>query len=195
MNRVRWLLILLGIAWGCASPAPAPAHLLSKLVILPVHNRTGDPLTVSGDGVLDRYVFHAETVTVADVLETEAGLQLREKGFDPSPWDRKGAKGRVPTNVGEAVDLAAQSSLGPLCLYLEIRRWEPEGRVHVKYVTVDVEASLIDAKARVVIWHSSERGPVPTPGEVLMEAAYVAAARKAVAELLVPLHPEAAPPR
>ena len=150
---------------------------------------------MSGDGVLDRYVFHAETVTVADVLEAEAALQLREKGFDPSPSDRKATKDRGPTSVEEALELTAQSGFGPLCLFLEIRRWEPESRVHVKYVTVDVEVSLIDAKTRAVIWHSSKRGPVPTPGQVLFEAAYVAAARKVVAGLFAPLYAGSAPLR
>jgi hypothetical protein len=194
MKRVPLVLAILTNAWGCASPAPPPKDLPRKLVILPVNNRTGDPLTISGDGVLDRYVFHVETVSVADVLEEEAGLALREQGFEPTPPDRKGLKVRVPKSTKEAADLAAESGLAPACLYLEIRRWEPEGRVHVRYLTVDIEASLIDVKTKQVLWHSSRRGPVPTPGQVLLEAAYVAAARKVVGELLAPLHPEAAPP-
>ena len=190
MKRVLLVLAILASAWGCASPAPPPEQLPHKLVIFPVYDRTGDPLTVSGDGVLDRYVFHSETFTVADVLEEEAGLVLREKGFEPTPSDRKGLKDRIPTSAQEAADLAREGSLAPACLYLEIRRWEPEGRVHVRYVTVHLEASLVDAKSRKVIWHSSRRGPVPTPGQVLREAAYVAAARRVIADLLGSLSPD-----
>ena len=196
MRGVLLLLVLLAGAWGCASPARPPDYLPRKLIILPVNNRTGDPLTVSGDGLLDRYVFHAQTVAVSDILEAEAGLQLREKGFDPAPSDRKGDKGRIPTSTADATELAAgQAGLAPVCLYIEIRRWQPEGRVHLKYVTVDVEATLIDTTSRRTIWNSSKRGPVPTPGEVLLEAAYVVAARKIISDLLAPLTHEPPAPR
>jgi hypothetical protein len=195
VKRLRLLLALLAGAWGCASPASPPEHLPRKLVILPVNNRTGDPLAVAGDSLLDRYVFHPQTVTVGDILEAEAGLLLRDKGFDPTPADQGKGKARVPTSLSDAMALVADSGLGPVCLYLEIRRWEPEGRVHVNTVTVDVEASLIDLKSREVVWQSSRKGPVPTPGQVLLEAAYVAAARKVAAEILGLLRPTPSNPR
>jgi hypothetical protein len=195
MKRLRLLLLLVAGSWGCASPWPPPEHLPRRLVILPVNNRTGDPLAVAGEGLLDRYVFHAQTVTVGDILETEADVLLRDKGFDPTPADQKKDQARIPTSLPDAIRLAAQQGLGPVCLYLEIRRWEPEGRVHVKYVTVDVEASLVDARSREVLWQSSHRGPVATPGQVLLEAAYVAAVRKVAAEILALIAPESSVPR
>jgi hypothetical protein len=150
---------------------------------------------VTGEGLLDRYVFHLETVTVPDIVEAEAGLLLREKGFDPTPYDRKNPKARTPTSAEDAAETAARDNLGPLSLFMEIRRWEPEGRVHVRFVTVDFEASLVDTKSRQVVWRTAHRGPVPTPGQVLLEAAYATAARKLAIETLAPLSPDASAPR
>jgi hypothetical protein len=163
------------------------------VAVLPVCNRTGDPIAVAGSGLLDRYVFHSELVTVSDVLRAEASLLLQEQGFEvvTPPAVDKALKGRSPTDPVSAADLAAQAGLGPLCLYLEIRRWEPEGRVHVKSVIVDLEVSLIDASARQVLWQARRRGPpVQTPGEVLRESACTTAARKVIGEMLGPLRPD-----
>jgi hypothetical protein len=166
-----------------------------KLAVLPVNNRTGDDLVVSGEGVLDRYVFRTPTTGLADILEAEAGFQLREKGFEvPSPlsWEKR-FKGRTPQSPQDAAELAAQSGLGPFCVYLEIRRWEPEGRAHVNSVIVDVEVALVDPRSRTLLWRVERRGPIQTPGQFLVGSAYVAAARKVVADLIAPLSPDSSP--
>jgi len=196
MNRPIVLLGLLGCLTGCAAPVPPPEHLGRTLAVLPVNNRTGDPLLVSGDGLLDRHVFHTEIASVSDVLEAEAVFQLREKGFlIAAPLsDTKSLRGRVPKDPADAATVAAQAGLGPLCLYLEIRRWEAEGRAHVNVVSVDLEASLIDTKSGQLLWKGGRRGPIATPGEFLVEAAYVSAARKVTAEILASLHPDPSAP-
>jgi hypothetical protein len=198
MRRSIPLLVALVSLAGCATPPPSPEHLARRITVLPVNNRTGDPLEVAGSGLLDHTVLHQEIVTVSEVLEAEASLLLQKKGFEVgAPLDaQKALKGRVPTDPTSAADLAAQAGLGPLCLYLEIRRWEPEGRFHVKYVIVGLVASLVDTTTRQVLWQFERRpGPVVTPGEILLEAAYGTAAHKVVAEILAPLHPEPIPSR
>ena len=83
MRRARACLVVLGCLTGCASSPPAPpAHLGRAIAVLPPNNRTGDPLVVAGTGLIDRYLRHAERVTVADVLLSEARLQLEENGFE-----------------------------------------------------------------------------------------------------------------
>jgi hypothetical protein len=146
---------------------------------------------VSGDGLLDRHVFHSETATVSEVLEAEAVFQLREKGFEIAPplSDKKSLIGRVPKDPADAADLAAQAGLGPLCLYFEIRRWEPEGRAHINFVNVDLEASLVDTKSGKLLWKVERRGPIATPGQFLVEAAFITAARKVIGDVLAPLAP------
>jgi len=146
---------------------------------------------VAGDGLLDRYVFRTEPATVSEVLEAEAVFQLRAKGFEiATPLsEKKVLSGRIPRDSADAAELAAQAGLGPLCLYLEVRRWEPEGRAHVNYVIVDVEASLVDVQSRTLVWKHERRGPIGTPGNFLLEAACITAARRVAEDLLSPLAP------
>lgn len=195
MKRVALVLAIPLILPGCTSPPSAPEHLGGKLTVLPVNNRSGDDLVVSGEGVLDRYLFRTPSTGLADILEAEAGFQLREKGFEvPLPLaTARSLKGRVPRSPQEAAELAAQAGLGSPCLYLEIRRWEPEGRAHVNSVLVDVVFVLLDPANRTELWRSQRRGPIPTPGQFLVGSAYVAAARKVIAEVLTPVLPEVVP--
>lgn len=188
-------LLLTGLLAGCSSAPPPPEHLGRKLAVMPVNNRTGDPLVVSGDGLLDRHVFHTETATVSEVLEAEAVFQLREKGFEiasPSS-NQKVLTRRVPKDPAEAAELVTQAGLGPLCLYIEVRRWEPEGRAHVNFVTVDLDVSLVDSATRQVTWKAEHRGPIATPGQFLQEAASITAARKVIKDALAPLAPTPSP--
>jgi hypothetical protein len=194
MKRTGFILLALALPAGCQSAPFLPEHLGRTIAVLPVNNRTGDPLVVAGEGLLDRYVFRTPTATLVEVLEGEAVYQLREKGFEvppPTAWVRN-FKGRAPTNPSEAAEMAAQAGIGPLCLYLEIRHWEADGRAHVTSVTVDVEASLIDTSRKKVIWSSERRGPVPTPGTFLVEVAYISAARKIIGDLLRSFLPDPA---
>ena len=184
---------------GCAEPEPLPpAHLPPKIAILPVHNRTGDPLAVSGTGLFDRYVTQSGEATVSDVLGSEARLQLQRNGFEVLAPEvvEKALHGCVPTSPESVFDLAAQGGLGTPCLYLEIRQWEPDVRMHVKYVIVRLTASLVDLSTRQVLWQAEHRpAPVLTPGEVLLDGAYVTAARKVMAGMLGGLHPDPSGPR
>jgi len=191
MIRLLVVLGLLSGTMGCAAPPPPPEHLARKLAVLPVNNRNGEPLVVSGDGLLDRYVFRTETATVSEVLEAEAVFQLRAKGFEiATPLsEKKVLSGRIPRDSADAAELAGQAGLGPICLYLEVRRWEPEGRAHVNYVIVDVEASLVDVQSRTLVWKHERRGPIGTPGNFLLEAACITAARRVAEDLLAPLVP------
>jgi hypothetical protein len=194
MKRALPLIVLLSSLAGCA-PARSlpPEHLGRTIAILPPNNRTGDPLVVTGSGLIDRYVRHAETVTVLDVLVSEARFQLQEKGFVVA--DRQAVEtalnGRLPVSLDSAAHLAAQAGLGNLVLYLEIRRWEADAPTHPAFVIVGLSGSLFDTSTGRVVWQEERRAaPVATPGEIRRESAYVSAARKVMAELLAPLRPD-----
>jgi ABC-type uncharacterized transport system auxiliary subunit len=75
-------------------------------------------------------------------------------------------------------------------LYIEIRRWEADAPTRTRYVIVALVASLVDPTNGQVIWREHRRAaPVPTPGAINLETAYVVAARKVIAEVLAPLRP------
>ena len=167
MRRARACLVVLGCLTGCASSPPAPpAHLGRAIAVLPPNNRTGDPLVVAGTGLIDRYLRHAERVTVADVLLSEARLQLEENGFEVADRHRveTALNGRVPESPDSAVELASHGGLTDLVLYLEIRRWEPDAPMHPTFVIVGLAARLIDPSTGTVVWQDDRRpAPVPTP--------------------------------
>lgn len=193
-KRFAWvpsLLVVLGWLAGCATPwPPPPEHLGRKIAVLPVNNRTGETLAVAGSGLIDLYVLHEGEITVSEVLASEARLELQQKGFEVTSQRvvESSMKGAVPVDPLSAMDEASRGGLGTLCLYLEIRRWEPDVPMHPRYVIVGMTASLVDPSTRQVLWHTERRpAPVATLGAVTMEASYVIAVRKVMEEMLAPL--------
>ena len=197
MKHAPWLLLLLAVLAGCATaPPPPPPHLGRAVAVLPPNNLTGNPLVVTGAGLIDRYVRHADVVTVPDVLLSEARSQLQERGFQVTSRAAvdTALKDRQPTSPESAADLAAQGGLKHLVLYLEIRRWEPDRPGHTAFVIVGLGASLIDPSTGTVVWKEDRRAaPVATPGEITSQAASVTAARKVIKEMLEPLRPDVSP--
>ncbi len=196
MRRAFSFLVLLSYLASCAQPrATPPAHLANSIAVLPPNNRTGDPLVVVGTSLIDRYVRHAERVTVGDVLLSEARFQLQEKGFEVVNRQtvETALRGRMPESPDSAVELASQGGLKNLLLYLEIRRWEPDAPVHTRFVIVALTATLVDPATGKVVWQEQRRAaPVSTPGEISVESAYVTAARKVMKEMLAPLRSDPA---
>lgn len=194
MNPALRVLMVLACLAGCAPSRPIPPeHLGPTIAVLPPNNRTGDPLVVEGAGLIDRYIRHAARVTVPDVLLSEARVQLLEKGFEVSDWQAvdRALEGRTPTSPESAAELATKSGLKSLVLYLEIRRWEPDAPMHTRFVIVGLAASLLDPSTGHVLWQKERRAaPVPTPGELMVQSAYVTAARKVMKEMLSPLRPD-----
>jgi hypothetical protein len=183
--------VVLGMLTGCATPQ-APLGIAGSIAVLPTNNLTGDPLLVEGGGLVDRYIRHATRVTVGDVLQSEARFRLQEKGFSVGDWSaqQSALKGRVPDSAQAAAELARQGGFTSRVLYLEIRRWEPDAPTHPRFVIVALTASVIDAASGQEIWREHRRAaPVPTPGAINVEAAYVVAARRVIAEILAPLRP------
>ena len=197
MIRALPVLVALGCLAGCASSTPEPPeHLGRAIAVLPPNNRTGDPLVVSGTGLIDRDLRHAARVTVPDVLLSEARFQLQESGFEvaDSRTVETALQGRTPESPDAAAELASAGGLKGLLLYLEIRRWEPDALLHPRFVIVGLTASLIDLSTRRVVWQEERRpAPVATPGELMVQSAYVTAARKVIEEMLAPLQPESTP--
>jgi hypothetical protein len=188
--RARIFVVSLSLAAACAH-RPAPLHLSPgrAIAVLPPNNRTGDPLLVSGASLLDRYAFHAERVTVGDVLAAEARFQLAEHGISVIPREAVVAatEGRVPQSPQAAAEIAAHGKLDGLALYLEIRQWQPDAPVHTSFVIVGLSLSLVDPASGNVVWQLDRHpAPVATPGEVTLENAYETAAREAIAEILEP---------
>jgi hypothetical protein len=185
--RLRPVLLSLWLVAACANP-PAPPSLRpgQAIAVLPPNNRCGDPLLVSGASFLDRYVFHAGPVTVADVLAGEVRFQLAERGVAVIPQAplAQAIDGQVPQNPQAAGEIAARAKLDALALYLEIRRWEPDAPTHPTFVIVGASASLVDPASGRVVWQlDRSAAPIATPGEVTLETAYETAARKLATEI------------
>jgi len=189
-RRSSFFVLALWLAVGCAKPPPPPDLSGGRpIAVLPPNNRTGDPLAVAGTSFLDRYAFHAERVTVGDVLAGEARFLLAERGIAVIPRETlaRALDGRTPQSASAAAQIAAHAKLDALALYLEIRRWEPDAPVHPAFVIVGLSASLVDPASGKVVWQFDRRpAPVATPGEVTLENAYETAARKVIAEILSP---------
>jgi hypothetical protein len=184
--------VVLGALGGCASRQTAPLAIAGSIAVLPTNNRTGDPLFVQGTGLVDRYIRHTGRVSVGDVIQSEARFRLQEKGFEVGDWSAQEAalKGRVPESAETAAEIARQGGLKGRVLYLEIRRWEPDTPTHTRYVIVALSASIVDAISGQEIWREDRRAaPVPTPGAINVESAYVVAARRVITEMLAPLRP------
>ncbi len=63
--------------------------------------------------------------------------------------------------------------------------------MHPRFVIVGMKVSVIDPSTRKVVWQEERRAaPVPTPGEIMVQSAYVTAARKVIEEMLAPLQPD-----
>jgi len=190
IGRLVAVFVVSAMLGGCATSSRAPLQISRSIAVLPANNRTGDPLLVTGAGLIDRYVRHAAEVSVGDVLQSEARYQLQQKGFEVRDWKYQGTD-RVPTSLDSALALARQNGVTNSVLYLEIRRWEPDAPTHTRYVIVAVTASLLDPVSGREIWHEQRSAaPVGTPGVITVESAYVVAARKIIAEILAPLKPE-----
>ncbi len=62
--------------------------------------------------------------------------------------------------------------------------------MHPRFVIVAPIASVVDPATGQEVWRDHRRAaPVPTPGAMTVEAAYVVAARRVMAEMLAPLRP------
>jgi hypothetical protein len=192
---IRFVLVaaaMLASLTGCATQASAPLGIAGSIAVLPTNNRTADPLLVEGSSLIDRYVRHTGRVSVGDVLQSEARFRLQEKGFDVGDWSaqQNALKGRVPASAQAAAELARGSGLTSRVLYLEIRRWEPDAPTRTRFITVAMTASVVDVASGQEIWRDDRRAaPVPTPGTINLESAYVVAARRVIAEMLAPLRP------
>ena len=190
--RSAWCLALVTCLASCAPPPgpPLPHGASHTVAVLPPSTKTPDPLLVAGSSFLERYVTGTTRVTVADVLESEARLQLERRGFsvvDPDQVDAATQR-KTPGSPEGAAEIAATSGLPGLALYLEIRRWEPDAPTHPSFVLVGARAALVDPATREVVWENDRTvSPVGTPGEISAGAAFVAAARKVAEELLAPL--------
>ena len=172
-------------------PAPvSPVATASPIAVLPPNNRTGDDLLVAGGSFLEKYAFHTERLTVSDVLATEARWQLERRGYTVVPAETVGAAlgAQRPESAPEAAALAVRQHINASVLYIEIRRWEPDGHFNPDFVIVSIELTLLDPATGRVLWTANHPSrPVPTPGVVNSGQAYVIAAAKVMEETLAGL--------
>jgi hypothetical protein len=192
IGRLAVAVLVSAMLSGCATSNRAPLQISRTVAVMPANNLTGNPLLVSGAGLIDRYVRRTGEISVGDVLQSEARFQLQQKGFDVPLWKAPDAtQPQAPTSLDSALELARQSGMKNSILYLEIRRWEADAPTHTRFVIVGLTASLIDPVSGREIWHEHRPAvPVGTQGSITVESAYVVAARKVIAEMLAPLRPE-----
>ncbi len=194
MTSKTWLLLAL-LATACAGTGPGrlPAGTSHTVAVLPPSTKTPDQLVVAGSSFLERYATGTSRITVADVLESEARIQLERRGFTVVAPDEVDAAThrRAPGSPEGAAEIAASGRLPGLSLYLEIRRWEADAPTHPTYILAGARAALVDPATREVVWQNERAvAPIATPGEISAGAAYVTASRKLAEELLAPLGPE-----
>jgi hypothetical protein len=186
--RPATLFCLAAALAGCARPGPPPPPpTVHTVAVLPVNNRTGDLLLVSGGSFLEKYATHTDRVTVPDVLQAYTRAELIRQGFTVVPPEtvESATAGRTPGSPEAAAELARNAKLDGTPLYLEIARWAPDAGMQPTFIIVGAEAVLVDPQTGASLWrvHLSPR-PVPTPGAVTLGSAYMIAARKVAEELL-----------
>ncbi len=191
-----WVVLPLCVA-ACARPPttvslPATADTIA---VLPPNNRTGEDLLVSPGSFLGKYVFESERVSVPDLLAAEARAQLAQRGYAIVPPETvdTALDGQRPHSAPDAAALAARHHIDASVLYLEIRRWEPNGHFNPDFVIVSVTATLISPSTGDVLWTVDRPArPIPTPGTVAPGQADIIAATKVAEEILAglgPFHP------
>ena len=192
MTRRGLIAVLALAAAACARP-PAPAPLpirLRTVAVFPPNNRTGDDLLVEGGSLLERYAFHTERVTVADVLAAEARRQLDRQGIDVVAPELVDAAVRsyAPLTPETAARQAARQHIEADVLFLEIRRWEPDASFQPTRIIVSLTATVIAPTDDQILWHVEQPSrPIATPGAINLGAADVIAAQSAIQDLLAPL--------
>ncbi len=191
-RRALSLLTAVCLAGCVRTPPPAPQPVRT-IAVLPVNNRTGDPLVIAGASFLEHYVMRTARYTVADALAAEARAALVQRGFEvvaPQVVDAA-VNGQVPASAADAAALAARNHIEGAVLYIEIHRWESSGGTEPAFIIASITAMLIEPGTGRVLWtgvHPSQ--PVPTPGIINLGDAYAVAAHTVIIELLAPLVPE-----
>ncbi len=188
-----WVVLPLCVA-ACARPPtrvslPAIVHTIA---VLPPNNRTGEDLLVSPGSFLGKYVFDGERISVPDILAAEARAQLAQRGYAIVPPETVDTAlgGQRPHSAADAAALAARHHIDASILYLEIRRWEPNGHFNPDFVIVSVTATLIAPSTGDVLWTVDRPSrPIPTPGIVALGQADIIAAAKVAEEMLAGLGP------
>ena len=182
---MRIVAVTLSLAFlaACAhAPAPAPPPV-AKVAVLPVGNRTGAPLLVTGGSVIERYALGTPRVTVPDLLQFEAESFLRARGVQVV---EPGALAAVKSErLSDLVAALAADRFDGAALRLDVWRWEPDADTHPAFVIVGLDATLIDVASGRTLWQwRRPLRPVPTPGAVTLGIADQVAVRSAVAEVL-----------
>jgi hypothetical protein len=181
--------LLLGAAAACARPGvPAPPATVRTVAVLPVANRTGDDLLVTGRSLLEKYVLRTERVTVPDAIGIVLRDGLARRGYDVVPENAvDAAVDRAPRDAAAAADVARHGRLPGLALFVTVNRWQGDAGMQPTFVIVGLDAMLVDPATGHVVWtlHRAPK-PVPTPGAVTLGSAYAIAVETVVDELLAP---------
>lgn len=188
---VAWTLLALCAA-GCVQPPRPVMTPVRTIAVFPPNNRTGDPLLIAGASFLEKYILATEPYTVADALRAEAQAHLAQSGFDmvaPQIVD-EATKSHTPSSLEGAAKLATRQHVDGAVLYIEIRRWEPNGGSEPTFVIAWVVATLVDASTGRVLWTADHAPrPVQTPGVISLGDAYRLAAHTLMTQMLAPLAP------
>jgi hypothetical protein len=174
-------------ASGCTRRFTAPPSSVARtpIAVLPPFNRTGDVLLVAGGSMLDKYVFKTEKITVPEVMLAETRTLLEARGFALVAGDTVAARldAHPPTSATEAAQLAASGALHADVLFLAVRQWTPDDATTPHAVIASVEATLV-SESGTALWQADFHAkPIPTPGAIDTQTAYVIATQKLVADI------------
>jgi len=159
-----------------ALPAPEPGHAIA---VLPFDNQTGEPLHVSADLFwkdVPRALgdpFAAPALTVPDLLEQRAAVELARRGFEVVPIERvRSLVIHPPADPFAAARAAKRAGLDGPVLQGTLRRFTVSGS---GVLLVRLELALVDPASKQLLWTGSARRPVPiraaqTWSEIVLDA-------------------------
>jgi ABC-type Mn2+/Zn2+ transport system permease subunit len=153
-------------------PEPSAAR---PVTVLPFANATDKPLLLS-QGLLkdaERAIGDpgGASLSVPDVLQERAAIELQRRGFAVTPVDPR-LLARVPADPLASARAAVDAGAGGLLLAGTLRRFTLTG---TGLLLVRLDLTLVDARSQQVLWTGSARRPVPvrsalTLQEILLDA-------------------------
>jgi hypothetical protein len=195
MRRLLALLLVSACAPLATTPSPRG---LSAILVLPVDNRTGNPLYADAPplllGVL-RDTPEPPRVTAADILTDELRRELSRRGFRVLVPEASAGMPAVPPvrSVEQAEQWASGAGVETPVLYVSLSRWDATAMSHVLYVDVALDATLVQPDGRVLWTSRLPARPIDGGGASSVSLAYPAVARRVAELVIADLRPAASP--
>ncbi len=191
-TRSRLLLHLLAVLLSSCAPlvTSTTPRDVDTIVVLPVDNRTGNPLYADAAPLLGmlRDAPAAHRATASGILTDELRAELSRRGFRVlQPEPTSGGMAEPVRSAEEAARWAAAAGLDAPVLYVSLSRWDATAMSHVLYVDVALDATLVHPEGRILWTSRLPARPIDGGGASSVALAYPAVARRVVTLVLADL--------